>query len=133
MRLMIAAALLAAAGPALAQSTPAQSAPAQTAPAQTAPVEHRLTPDEIAAAQADGETRNRAAELLAMTRGDPSLALPAEKPKKWHGTAEVGIGTNGYREIAGEISTQFGQSGTATIAGAYGAYNTPFRTRVPNR
>ena len=100
--------------------------------AQNVPVEHRLTPDEIAAAQADGETRNRAAELLAMSHGDPSLALPAEKPKKVHGTAEIAIGSNGYREFAGEVSTSFGDSGTATIGGQYGRFNAPVRTRVPN-
>ncbi len=96
-------------------------------------VEHRLTPDEIAAAQADGATRNRAAELLAMTRGEPSLALPGEKAKKWHGTAEVAIGSNGYREVAAEVSTQLGESGTVTVAGQYGRYNAPSRQRVPNR
>ncbi len=104
------------------------------APAPTAaPVEHRLTPDEIAAAQADGATRNRAAELLAMTRGEPSLALPGEKTRKWHGTAEIAVGTNGYREIGGEVSTQFGETGSLTIAGQYGQYNAPYRQRARNR
>ena len=97
------------------------------------PVEHRLTADEIAAAQADGDARNRAAELLAMTRGEPSLALPGQKAKKWHGTAEVAIGTNGYREIGGEISTQLGETGSLTVAGQYGTANNPYRQRVPNR
>ena len=104
------------------------------APVPTAsPVEHRLTADEIAAAQADGDARNRAAELLAMTRGEPSLALPGEKAKKWHGTAEVAIGTNGYREIGGEISTQLGETGSLTIAGQYGTVGNPYRLRGPNR
>ncbi len=107
----------------------ATSAPAPTA----APVEHRLTAAEIAAAQADGDARNRAAELLAMTRGEPSLALPGEKAKKWHGTAEVAIGTNGYREIGGEISAQLGETGSLTVAGQYGTANNPYRQRVPNR
>jgi hypothetical protein len=103
------------------------------APPPVAPVEHRLTPDEIAAAQADGDRRNRAAELLAMTRGEPSLALPGEKTRKWHGTAEIAIGTNGYREIGGEVSTQLGETGSLTIAGQYGAYNNPYRQRARNR
>lgn len=106
-------------------------AAAQTAPAD--PVEHRLSPDQIAAAQADGAEHNRAAELLALTRGEPSLALPGEKSRKWHGSAEIGIGSNGYREIGGEVSTQLGDHATATIAGQYGTYTSPFRGRVPNR
>ena len=68
-----------------------------------------------------------------MTRGEPSLALPGEKAKKWHGTAEVAIGTNGYREIGGEISTQLGETGSLTVAGQYGTANNPYRQRVPNR
>ena len=71
-------------------SATAQVVAPAPAPA-AAPFEHRLTAAEIAAAQADGDARNRAAELLAMTRGEPSLALPGEKAKKWHGTAEVAI------------------------------------------
>ena len=45
------------------------AATAQAVVRPPAPVEHRLTADEIAAAQADGETRNRAADLLAMNAG----------------------------------------------------------------
>jgi len=108
-------------------------APVPTPAPAASPVEHRLTAAEIAAAQADGDARNRAAELLAMTRGEPSLALPGEKAKKWHGTAEVAIGTNGYREIGGEISTQLGETGSLTVAGQYGTANNPYRQRVPNR
>jgi hypothetical protein len=87
--------------------------------APPAPVEHRLTPDEIAAAQADGAERNRAADLLAMTRGDPSLALPLERKRPLHGAFEVGIGSNGAREVAGEVSTSLGDSATATVGGSY--------------
>ena len=106
--------------------------PTPTPAPTSSPVEHRLTADEIAAAQADGDARNRAAELLAMTRGEPSLALPGEKPKKWHGTAEVAIGTNGYREVGGEISTQLGETGSLTVAGQYGTVGNPYRLRGPN-
>jgi len=68
-----------------------------------------------------------------MTRGEPGLLLPAERPRKWHGTAEVGIGSNGYRSIGGELTTSLGDGGTATVAGQYGQLNAPFRLRQPNR
>ncbi len=87
--------------------------------APAAPVEHRLTPDEITAAQADGAERNRAAELLAMSQGDPSLALPLERKKPVHGAFEVGVGSNGAREVAGEVSTSLGDSATATVGGSF--------------
>ena len=100
-----------------AQTTAARAAPVQPAPA--APIEHRLTPDEIAAAQADGADRNRAAELMAMSRGDPALMLPLERKRPVHGAFEIGIGTNGAREIAGELTTSLGDHATATVAGSY--------------
>lgn len=101
---------------------------AQTVPESAAPVEHRLTPDQIAAAEAEGAERNRAADLLAMTRGEPSLALPLEKRKRQvHGAVEVGVGTNGAREIAGEVTTDLGNSGSATVGGAYSQFG---RARV---
>ncbi len=94
------------------------------------PVEHRLTPDEIAAAQADGAERNHAAELLAMTRGDPSLALPVERPKKVHGEAGFGIGTGGAREVFGAVTTDLGNGGSATVAGEYQQFGrTRYRAR----
>ena len=96
---------------------PARAAPVEPAPA--APIEHRLTPDEIAAAQADGADRNRAAELMAMSRGDPALMLPLERKRPVHGAFEIGIGTNGAREIAGELTTSLSDHATATVAGSY--------------
>ncbi len=103
----------------------AAAAAAAPATAPTAPVEHRLTPDQIAAAEADGAARNRAADLLATTRGDPALALPLEKKKAWHGTAEVAIGSGGYRAVGGEVATDLGDHATATIAGQYGRFDAP--------
>lgn len=96
----------------------------------TAPVEHRLSADEIAAAQADGAERNRAAELLAMTRGDAGLALPGERPKKIHGEAGFGIDSNGGRAVFGEVTTAIGENATATVAGSYKQFG---RTRYRNR
>lgn len=89
-------------------------------PTPPAPALHRLTPDEIAAAQAEGAERNRAGELLAMQRGDPSLALPEEKRKKAiHGEAGIGFGSNGAREVFGSATTDLGDGVTATVAGDY--------------
>ncbi len=89
-----------------------------------APVEHRLSPDEIAAAQAEGETRNRAAEQLALTRDDPSLALPLEKRKgAVHGEAGVAFGSNGYREAFGSETTTLANGTTLGIAGDYSTFN----------
>ncbi len=99
-------------------SVAAQTAAPDAVPA--VPVEHRLTPDEIAAAQADGAERNRAAELLAMTRGTADLALPLEKPKRTvHGEAGVGFGSNGAREVFGSATTDLGNGASATVAGDY--------------
>jgi hypothetical protein len=119
---VIAAALLLSALPAAAQVVTATSA---------APVEHRLTPDEIAAAQAEGAERNRAAELLAISSGDPSLALPAEKKKpQVHGEAGVAFGSSGYREAFGSETTTLSDGTTVTVAGDYAQFgrtrNRPF-------
>ena len=92
-----------------------------------APVVHRLTPDEIAAAQADGAERNRAAELLAMRRGDTDLALPAEKKKpQIHGEAGVAVGSNGYREAFASETTTLSDGTTVSVAGDYARFG---RTR----
>ena len=92
---------------------------AQTVP-PAAPVEHRLTPEQIEAAQAEGAERNHAADLMAAARSDPSLALPLEQRKrKVHGTVEVGVGSNGARELAGEVTTDLGDNATATVGGGY--------------
>ena len=95
--------------------------PAAVPPAPSAaPVEHRLTPEQIAAAQAEGAERNHAADLLAATRGDPSLALPLEEHRRQvHGAVEVGVGSNGAREVAGEVTTSVGDNASATVAGSY--------------
>ena len=99
--------------------------------AQSAPVEHRLSPDEIAAAQDAGAERNRAAEQLALTQGDPSLALPLERKKpQVHGEAGVAFGSNGYREMYGAEQTTLGNGTTLGIAGDYSTFNTG---RVRNR
>ena len=119
-RLLVLAALTAAAMPAAAQiaTSPGATVGSDTAPGS--PVVHRLTPDEIAAAQADGAERNRAAELLAMQRGDPGLALPGEKRKRAvHGEAGFGVGTGGAREVFGSATTDFGNGTSATVAGDY--------------
>lgn len=88
-----------------------------------APVVHRLTPDEIAAAQADGAERNRAAELLALRSGDSSLALPAEKKKpQVHGEAGIAFGSNGYREAFGSETTTLSDGTTVSIAGDYAQF-----------
>lgn len=118
--------------PAIAALLFAVPATAQTAPTP-APVEHRLSAAEIAAAQADGEDRSRAAEQLAMTRGDPSLALPLGRPKTVHGEAGFGIGSNGAREVFGAVSTTVGDSAIATVAGDYTQFGSPYRLRQRTR
>ncbi|MBV8972165.1 MAG: hypothetical protein JO290_07725 [Sphingomonadaceae bacterium] len=103
---------------------------AQTAP-PAAPVEHRLTPDEIAAAEEAGAERSRAAEALALSRGEPSLALPAEKRKpQVHGEAGVAFGSNGYREVYGAEQTTLSNGSTIGIAGDYATLNGPGRLRI---
>ena len=112
-----------------APAAPAPPAPPPPAPPPTAPTLHRLTPDEIAAAQADGAERNRAAELLAMEHGDPSLALPAERKKpQVHGEAGVAFGSNGYREAFGQETTTLSNGTTVSVAGDYATFG---RTRHP--
>lgn len=105
----------------------AQTAPIVTVipdPTPAGPVVHRLSPDEIAAAQADGADRNRAAELLAMSHGDPSLALPEEKRRAVHGEVGFGIGSNGARDVFGSATTDLGKGTSATIAGEYTQFGT---------
>ncbi len=120
---------------ALAQATAPVSPPTTVDTVMlTAPVEHRLMPDEIAAAQADGAERNRAADLLAATRGDAALALPGEKRKpQVHGEAGVAFGSNGYRDVFASETTTLADGTTVSVAGDYSQYNSPFRTRRPNR
>ncbi len=114
----------------LALALPAPLAAQVVAAPPSAPVEHRLTPEEISAAEAEGEQRNRAADLLAMSHGDPSLALPAEKRKpQVHGEAGVAFGSNGYRELYGAESTTLSNGTTLGIAGDYSTFNSPGRLR----
>ncbi len=135
---MIRAALLAFVPSAVLAQAAAPAAPAAPAPpveavTLPAPVEHRLTPDEIAAAQADGAERNRAADLLAATQGDAALALPGEKRKpQIHGEAGVALGSNGYRDVFASETTTLADGTTVSVAGDYSQYNSPFRTRRPN-
>jgi hypothetical protein len=116
---------------ALAQTAPAAPPPSPivtVVPPAAAPVEHRLTPDEIAAAQADGAERNRAAELLAMRAGNADLALPAEKRKpQVHGEAGVAFGSNGYHEAFGSETTTLSDGTTVSVAGDYAQFG---RSRV---
>ena len=95
-------------------------------PVAAAPVEHRLTPDQIAAAQADGAERNRAADLLAMTRGDPrSRCRSRSATKQVHGEAEVGIGSHGCARIRRRMTTAARRQGSATVAGSYSQLRAP--------
>ena len=115
-KLLILAAL-AAAAPAVAQTGPS---PVVTVVPPAAPALHRLTPDEIEAAQADGAERNRAAELLAMSAGAAGLDLPAEKRKpQVHGEAGVAFGSGGYRAAFGSETTTLGDGTTVSVAGDY--------------
>lgn len=97
--------------------------------AATPPVEHRLTPDAAAAAVADGAERNRAADALALSRGDPGLALPGETDRKIHGEVGVGIGTGGARDAYGIATAPIGDSATATFGYGYSTFDRRPRTR----
>lgn len=80
-----------------------------------APVVHRLSPDAAAAAIAAGAEANRAADALAAARGDPALALPLERDKRLHGEAGIAFGSNGGREVFGEVETGSGDHATARL------------------
>ena len=53
-----------------------------------------------------------------MSRGDPSLALPAEKKKAVHGEVGFGIGSNGARDVFGSATTDV-SGASVTVAGDY--------------
>ena len=95
------------------------------------PVEHRLSPADAAAAVDAGAERNRAAEALALARSDPALALPSENDrKKVHGEVGVGFGSNGERELFGEVNTSLGDHAAASFAYDYTQFG---RQRYRNR
>lgn len=122
---LIAAVVLLPVAAAAQTAAPMPSSPIVTVPPSlpAAPALHRLTPDEIAAAQAEGAERNRAAELLAMSSGDPSLALPAEKKKpQVHGEAGVAFGSHGYHEAFASETTTLSDGTTVSVAGDYAQF-----------
>lgn len=102
-----------------------------SAAAHADPVEHRLSPEAVAAAIDAGAERNRAAEALALTRTDPVLALPGENVRrKVHGEVGVGFGSNGERELFGAVDTSLGHDATASFAYDYTQFG---RQRFRNR
>ena len=79
---------------------------------------HRLSPDAIEAALADGAARNRAAEALA--------ALPSiDTDRKIHGEVGVGMGSNGGREAFGTAAVPVGENGSAVMSYDYSRQNYP--------
>ena len=95
------------------------------------PVEHRLSPADAAAAVDAGAERNRAADALALARSDPALALPGENDrKKVHGEVGVGFGSNGARELFGEVNTALRDHAAASFAYDYTQFG---RSRYRNR
>lgn len=97
------------------------------ATAVAAPVEVRLTPDAAAAAIESGSEANRAADALALARGDPRLSLPGERDggradRKIHGEVGAGFGTGGAREVFGEFNAPLGDTGSAAFAYDYNQF-----------
>ena len=88
---------------------------ATTPPAATASASEpiRLTPAEIAAAQAEGEHRNRAAEALALT--DDDFGAP-RRDRKIHGEVGVGFGSGGSNSQYGTVVAPLGDTGTAAFS-----------------
>ena len=82
--------------------------------ALAAPVQVRLTPAQIEAAMAAGETRNLAAEALALG-GEP-------RDRQLHGEFGAGIGTGGYKSVYGTVVAPLGESGTAAFSFAQTDY-----------
>ncbi len=73
----------------------------------------RLTPAQIAAAQAEGEHRNRAAEALALT--DDDFGAP-RRDRKIHGEVGVGFGSDGSNSQYGTVVAPLGDTGTAAFS-----------------
>jgi len=73
----------------------------------------RLTPAQIAAAQAEGEHRNRAAEALALT--DDDFGAP-RRDRKIHGEVGFGIGSRGSNSQYGTVVAPLGETGTAAFS-----------------
>lgn len=67
----------------------------------------RLTPEQIAAIQAEAEAAGSAAEGAEAEPGRDRI----------HGEVGVSIGSGGAREISGAINTPLGANGQATISG----------------
>ncbi len=84
-------------------AAPAPAPPAATPPA---PQVYRLTPDEIAKVQA---------ESLYARSDNGGWDTGALHDRKIHGEIAAGIGTGGYRGIAGDIGVPLGNSANAVI------------------
>lgn len=109
MMLVLAAAPVAAA---TSVAEPAATVAPAAAPAITAET-IRLTPEQIAAAQAESEHRNRAAEALALT--DDDFGAP-RRDRKIHGEVGFGIGSRGSNSQYGTVVAPLGDSGTAAFS-----------------
>lgn len=84
----------------------------------------RLTPAQIAAAQADGEHRNRAAEALALTDDDFGAV---RRDRKVHGEVGFGIGSGGSNSQYGTVVAPLGDSGTAAFSYERNDYGRNYR------
>jgi|GEM_PF-1768583 len=120
MMLVLAAAPVAAA---TSVAEPAATVAPAAAPAITAET-IRLTPAQIAAAQAEGEHRNRAAEALALT--DDDFGAP-RRDRKIHGEVGFGIGSRGSNSQYGTVVAPLGDSGTAAFSYERSDYGRNYR------
>jgi len=102
---------------------PAATVAPAAAPAITAET-IRLTPAQIAAAQAEGEHRNRAAEALALT--DDDFGAP-RRDRKIHGEVGFGIGSRGSNSQYGTVVAPLGDSGTAAFSYERSDYGRNYR------
>jgi hypothetical protein len=112
--------LVLAAAPVAAATPVAEPAAAAVITAETI----RLTPAQIAAAQAEGEHRNRAAEALALTDDDFGAA---RRDRKIHGEVGVGIGSRGSNSQYGTVVAPLGDSGTAAFSYERSDYGRNYR------
>lgn len=120
MMLVLAAAPVAAA---TSVAEPAATVAPAAAPAITAET-IRLTSAQIAAAQAEGEHRNRAAEALALT--DDDFGAP-RRDRKIHGEVGFGIGSRGSNSQYGTVVAPLGDSGTAAFSYERSDYGRNYR------
>ena len=120
MMLVLAAAPVAAA---TSVAEPAATVAPAAAPAITAET-IRLTPAQIAAVQAEGEHRNRAAEALALT--DDDFGAP-RRDRKIHGEVGFGIGSRGSNSQYGTVVAPLGDSGTAAFSYERSDYGRNYR------